>query len=168
MKNFNQGSRGRFGGGSRGGSRFGSDRGPITMHKATCSDCGNICEVPFRPTGDKPIFCNDCFSAKRDGAPARGGQNRFPRKDSGFSSFRNDNRSSSSQNDEVKKQLEFLGIKIDRLTKIVENLSSSSNSMAHTSPEKSAEVKKAIKEAKADKKAKKPVKKETKKVSKKK
>jgi CxxC-x17-CxxC domain-containing protein len=31
------------------------------MHKATCSTCGNICEVPFKPTGSKPVYCNDCF-----------------------------------------------------------------------------------------------------------
>ncbi len=26
------------------------------MHSAVCDDCGKRCEVPFRPTGDKPIF----------------------------------------------------------------------------------------------------------------
>jgi CxxC-x17-CxxC domain-containing protein len=31
------------------------------MHKATCSDCGSSCEVPFRPTGNKPVLCSDCF-----------------------------------------------------------------------------------------------------------
>lgn len=31
------------------------------MHKATCAGCGKICEVPFRPTGSKPVFCRDCF-----------------------------------------------------------------------------------------------------------
>ncbi len=45
----------RFGGGGRG---FG---GPRTMHKATCSDCGNECEVPFKPTDGRPVYCRDCF-----------------------------------------------------------------------------------------------------------
>ncbi len=31
------------------------------MFPATCTDCGVRCEVPFRPTGDKPIYCNSCF-----------------------------------------------------------------------------------------------------------
>jgi len=35
------------------------------MHKATCAGCGNGCEVPFRPSPDKPVYCNDCF--KKDG-----------------------------------------------------------------------------------------------------
>nr|WP_255668574.1 CxxC-x17-CxxC domain-containing protein [Methanocella sp. CWC-04] len=35
------------------------------MHKATCSDCGNECQVPFRPNGSKPVYCNDCFPKHR-------------------------------------------------------------------------------------------------------
>lgn len=39
--------------------RFNNDR--PDMHKATCASCGKICEVPFRPTGSKPVYCKDCF-----------------------------------------------------------------------------------------------------------
>ena len=164
MRNFNQGGGSRFGanrGGSSNGPRFGgNDRGPVTMHKAICSECGNSCEVPFRPTGDKPIFCNDCFSAKRGGeaprAPRGGsfGGDRFssPRKDFGS---RPPMRPSFSENrgggnDDVKKQLEFLGLKIDRLVKAIENMTPGH---AHSTPEKSAQVKEAIKEATTGKKA---------------
>jgi CxxC-x17-CxxC domain-containing protein len=31
------------------------------MHKAVCSDCGNECEVPFKPAEGRPVFCKDCF-----------------------------------------------------------------------------------------------------------
>ena len=31
------------------------------MFKSTCAKCGNPCEVPFRPTGEKPVYCRDCF-----------------------------------------------------------------------------------------------------------
>lgn len=31
------------------------------MHDATCSSCGKDCQVPFRPTGSRPIFCSICF-----------------------------------------------------------------------------------------------------------
>lgn len=34
------------------------------MHKATCDQCGNECEVPFRPTKGKPVYCSDCFGDK--------------------------------------------------------------------------------------------------------
>jgi len=36
--------------------------GPREMHKATCSDCGKECEVPFKPKADRPVYCKDCFS----------------------------------------------------------------------------------------------------------
>ena len=65
-----RGGRRDFGGG--GGRRFGGrDAGPVTMFKATCSDCGKACEVPFRPTGERPVFCSDCF--KKHG-PAQTGR----------------------------------------------------------------------------------------------
>jgi len=54
-------SRPSFGGGRDGGRR---DGGRPQMHRATCSECGDSCEVPFRPTGDKPVFCSNCFAGK--------------------------------------------------------------------------------------------------------
>ncbi|MFH1878481.1 MAG: CxxC-x17-CxxC domain-containing protein [Candidatus Omnitrophota bacterium] len=49
----------------QGGRRFGSS-GPREMHKATCSDCKKECEVPFKPSGDRPIYCKDCYSKRKD------------------------------------------------------------------------------------------------------
>ncbi len=40
-------------------------RGPRQMHKVTCADCGQEAEVPFKPTGDRPVLCSDCFNKKR-------------------------------------------------------------------------------------------------------
>lgn len=42
-----------------------SPRSPM-MTKTTCSKCGKACEVPFKPTGNRPILCNNCF--KNDGS----------------------------------------------------------------------------------------------------
>jgi CxxC-x17-CxxC domain-containing protein len=53
-------NRGSFGGGYGGGR----DQRRETF-KAVCDECGNSCEVPFRPTGDKPIYCDSCFAAKK-------------------------------------------------------------------------------------------------------
>ena len=50
--------RGGFGGRDRGG------RGRPEMHQATCDKCGKDCEVPFRPTQGKPLYCDDCFRDK--------------------------------------------------------------------------------------------------------
>lgn len=30
-----------------------------------CAECGNEAMVPFRPRGDRPVYCNDCFSRQR-------------------------------------------------------------------------------------------------------
>lgn len=38
---------------------------PREMHKAKCSQCGQDCEVPFKPSGDKPVYCRDCYNKKR-------------------------------------------------------------------------------------------------------
>ncbi len=39
--------------------------GPREMHKATCSDCGKECEVPFQPTEGRPVYCQDCLPKHR-------------------------------------------------------------------------------------------------------
>lgn len=49
---------GREGGGSRSGGGFGGQR---EMHEAVCSACGITTQVPFKPSGSKPVYCRDCF-----------------------------------------------------------------------------------------------------------
>lgn len=53
------------GGGGFGGGGFGG--GPREMHKAVCADCQKECEVPFKPSGDRPVYCKDCFSKRKGG-----------------------------------------------------------------------------------------------------
>ena len=70
---------GGFGGGGGGGGGFGGGGGgfggPREMHPAVCAQCGKDTEVPFRPRGDRPVYCSDCYSQQRDrgGAGAGGG-----------------------------------------------------------------------------------------------
>ena len=33
--------------------------------KTTCSQCGKDTTVPFRPTQGRPVFCRECFQARR-------------------------------------------------------------------------------------------------------
>ncbi len=35
------------------------------MHPAVCAQCGSDTMVPFRPRGDRPVYCSDCFSTMR-------------------------------------------------------------------------------------------------------
>ena len=114
--------------GDRGGSRSSA---PVTLHKATCAECGKTCEVPFRPISGKPVYCKDCFANRGDGSgmgrsDRSGG--RFPKRD--FSPSPSDSRDSrdsrfknSGSDDIVVKQLESLNVKLERLVKAVESLS---------------------------------------------
>ena len=48
------------------------------MHDVTCDKCGNECQVPFKPSGGKPVLCSDCYrnsgndrsSPRSSGAPS--------------------------------------------------------------------------------------------------
>jgi CxxC-x17-CxxC domain-containing protein len=42
------------------------------MFSATCSDCGKSCEVPFRPSSEKPVYCSACFGMKKSANESRG------------------------------------------------------------------------------------------------
>lgn len=35
------------------------------MFEAVCADCGRTASVPFRPSGARPVYCSDCFQARR-------------------------------------------------------------------------------------------------------
>ena len=54
-----------FGGG---GGGYG---GPREMHTVTCAECGKDATVPFLPRGDRPVYCSDCFSKRREAAGPR-------------------------------------------------------------------------------------------------
>lgn len=122
------GFRGGNGGGrpSFGGNR-GGDRGPVTMHKAVCDECHKSCEVPFRPSGDKPIYCSECFGSKK------GNDDRGPRKD--FGGDRGPRREFNDRpapsfakpamapaQDDVKKLLSEMNSKLDRLASAIEKI----------------------------------------------
>ena len=60
---FDRRDSGRF---DRDSDRFGKrsferSRDDKKMHETTCDKCGKRCEVPFKPTGGKPVYCSDCF-----------------------------------------------------------------------------------------------------------
>lgn len=63
LVNRNKGGSMAFRQGGGGGGGFG---GPREMHKAICSDCKKECEVPFKPRDDRPIYCKDCYSKRKD------------------------------------------------------------------------------------------------------
>jgi CxxC-x17-CxxC domain-containing protein len=57
-----------------GGGGYGRERAPRQMTQVTCSNCGRETEVPFVPTGDRPVYCSDCFSQMGGGSRGGGGR----------------------------------------------------------------------------------------------
>ena len=43
----------------------GFSRGPREMFDAVCARCGKDTQVPFKPTGARPVYCSDCFRLMR-------------------------------------------------------------------------------------------------------
>jgi CxxC-x17-CxxC domain-containing protein len=67
--------------GSSGGHTSSGGRAPREMFSATCSSCGKEAQVPFQPSGDKPVYCSDCFQQRGGGNRATygrsGGRGRY-------------------------------------------------------------------------------------------
>ena len=112
MKKFNREDKNKFS--KRGAKRFADDSsarpgrrdfggrgrqsGYQDKFQVTCDKCGKSCEVPFKPTNSKPVYCSECFSKnERSGprVPSRSG----PRTGSG----------------QFAKELEQINRKLDRI-----------------------------------------------------
>jgi CxxC-x17-CxxC domain-containing protein len=61
----------RFGG--RGGRDNFRER---SFTKAICADCATEFDLPFKPTGDRPVYCKNCFVQHKED---RGGSSKFDR-----------------------------------------------------------------------------------------
>ena len=36
------------------------------MYQAICADCKKACTIPFKPSGDRPVYCKECFARRRN------------------------------------------------------------------------------------------------------
>ena len=119
------GGRPSFGGRSK-FSRNDREGGDREMFRATCATCQKSCEVPFRPTGEKPVYCSNCFGGKRE--------NREPRRAEAYASPRREkpgvfggNRdagsfsrgSESVRMEKLENKIDALSIKLDRILRAV-------------------------------------------------
>lgn len=50
---------------NRGSGRGGARTSQREMYPAVCAACGVDTMVPFRPSGDRPVYCSDCFAKNR-------------------------------------------------------------------------------------------------------
>jgi CxxC-x17-CxxC domain-containing protein len=97
------GGRGGFGGGRDSGKR---DRGELPQCDAVCAKCGKNCKVPFKPIGDKPVYCKECFGGQEGASRSSGGsRDRRSALNSGISSA----------------QFDQLNKKLDRILEILKD-----------------------------------------------
>lgn len=141
---------------SFGGAARDRDERPVQMHSAVCADCGKNCEVPFRPNGERPVFCKDCFGDKRE-AP-RGDA---PRRDERPRSF--EKREYSPQApvqrpqpqvedkriDELSRKVELIHKKLDTVMEMIEGMA-----LAKGNEIKQVELAKTVKKVAAKKEVK--------------
>lgn len=38
------------------------------MYEAICADCSKVCEVPFKPSEDRAVYCKECFARRKSGS----------------------------------------------------------------------------------------------------
>jgi CxxC-x17-CxxC domain-containing protein len=50
---------------ARGNTRGGSTGANREMFPAVCAACGKDTMVPFKPNTEKPVFCKECYQARR-------------------------------------------------------------------------------------------------------
>lgn len=96
----NFGGRDFKGGGNR-------DNGQTQMFSATCSNCRKQCEVPFRPSGEKPVYCRECFMKKRESAP------RGPLREAVSPDFSRKSQGASARPDDILRELRAISSKLD-------------------------------------------------------
>jgi len=118
-------SGGKFGGKGFGKKSFGGrDGGKPAMHSAVCDKCKSECEVPFKPSDDRPVYCSNCF--KKPEGDDRG---KFGKKDFGRGSNRGSTFGGSGNADQFKKQLDSLNTKLDRIIKLLDPAASLDESL---------------------------------------
>ncbi len=43
----------------------GTDPSGRQLYNVTCAECGKPAQVPFKPSGDRPVYCKDCYMKQR-------------------------------------------------------------------------------------------------------
>jgi CxxC-x17-CxxC domain-containing protein len=122
---FDRGNSFKRGGFNDRGSSRGSDR--AEMYPATCDKCGKSCEVPFKPTMGKPVFCRDCF-VRPEGNNDRsgGGERNFNRPRFEERNERPSIAPANFQNN----QLEIINNKLDKILQMLTPIKSESTFVA--------------------------------------
>lgn len=158
MNKFRERDSGGYGGGRKFGGGGGGSRPPWkksyhddddrerpAMHHATCDKCGKDCEVPFVPSGKKPVFCRDCFVKEDAGGPSKFG---------GKPSFRGPSfAEKSAPQVDYRQSLQAIADKLDVIANALAALAGQVT-VVEDEPDMDEPIKEPVEEAKPKKKAK--------------
>ena len=50
----------------------GTDQLGRQLYNVKCAKCGKQTQVPFKPSGDRPVYCRDCYMEQRKGGMGEG------------------------------------------------------------------------------------------------
>ena len=50
-----------------------------TFTRVVCAECNKECEIPFKPSGDRPVYCKECFSKRRQDRPFNANRDNRPK-----------------------------------------------------------------------------------------
>lgn len=130
------------------------------MFSTTCTSCNKACEVPFKPTGSKPVLCSECFEKKnprrdggrdrrdngrdRRGGDRRGGDRDRGRRDGGAGAMNNRSEHYDMEFEKLHKKLDkILALltpkHINRLADTTDAVPEESEDNSEESSEKTAE-----------------------------
>lgn len=155
--------RGGFGGKGRPSFKKNFDA-PRKLYSATCAECNDRCEVPFRPNGERPVFCKNCFDkqAPQDGFDRREAPRRDSFRGNSYDSFREKprreafDRPASAPADrgveELKSQIIGMNRKLDTVVSLLAEVAASLQGPKVAPKDLGAVVKKVVKKTAAKKK----------------
>jgi len=78
-----------------------------TFTRVICADCNKECEIPFKPSGDRPVYCKECFSKRKGGTPFSANRDNRPEQRTFPREHRSDKRHTGKRQKSVKKKKPF-------------------------------------------------------------
>ena len=85
-----------------------------TFTRVICADCNKECEIPFKPSGDRPVYCKECFSKRKKGSPFNANRDNRPAERDFPREHRSDKRGPEKRQKPVKKKKPFFHLRKKR------------------------------------------------------
>ena len=152
MNNFKFGNRSRDRRDSSRGNFGDRDSRRPLLHDAVCDECGKDCRVPFKPSGEKPVYCSDCFEKKggRDSNRARGRKD-YSRRSFGGRDSRRPLQSNISDRgiSQLTEKIGVLNTKLDTIISLLSSAGKKKSDSVKSRTEKNKKSKTQKKKAKA-------------------